>query len=1083
MLGSSAINLVRAYQAGCKTNPNPMTAAGRECGALLAHAAFSEAVWYMPNTIQTPFLIADILIKARKGQYEEAAHTVGFFAAMHFVPALGHAMLAYNIATGLLEIPHTHFVTRIDQDLTEQALKARPRNEMGGPIPDGALGPARARANRMPDAKESIYNGSPPGFPLFYGLYKNNEAIAPATVINGDKYSNGGVPQDNLSDAQLADTAAVEFASSIDSILTAEKLQPGTDTYRDRAWDLKLKFGFDIPFYRRIARVYEEKYKYIVFSDYLSECRLDVYEWYEKQPPGYKDELRGEASGLGWLLSFFRDQTDKMQDRIARECARVLTEHHQLVEQVEGVDQADRAAFAKTMGRAFNAERSVLAAKDALYGRIRTGEEKAVAQVEQKALELAERHKTSFIMTYPFTYATEELPPNLEFKVRTIPSKVKGPVGLTVDQEITGLKEGAPGGWTPGKDYADKFKPDADGWVSLRPITADVRFTGHLLDADSTEVALTKLDLPVVLYEPTVSGSVSVTVYGLGEKGDSSLYNGAEVTLDNKTQETGPLYGSTSFGRLKAGSYSVKVAPSKGDPRHGPGSGSGAIADVLLSKDPNAKDYAAIVVKLPYIPEKKEIANKPDSSKTGGNTGGGGEKPGSKTGTGGGKGGTDSTTTKGGKGGKDSTAAGPNVEDIIKGLAPLTSKAEKARDDAKKACQYIQAAAAQQELVTAAKNFVATSFPKGAPANIQQMVQQFEAELTILKKTATAQEAANVHLREGLAAVRAKHAEPALAALEKGLQTPDIPECLHRQIEATYNELKADVEKRMKLIDQAVEAANTKCDYAEAQRFGEQVEAEDKTLSWVVNELPRIKDLNTRQKQARTLAQQAEEKAAAADAAAAAGDKAQATALYDEALQLAQQRPRVGTRLREREPQEPARPARSQINMNNPKVDQSLVLLLDTSGSMADNNKMENAKSAATDAVKSLGPTTEVAVISYDGGCAGGWRVVQGFTTNHQSLIAAIATLRPGSGTPTAPAIGFAHEYLQKSGHGKAGQIMLMTDGQNDCGSMVDAGAGPSEERHSSADRCGGLRRGQRQQGPERPRRPCQCFRWRRSSL
>jgi hypothetical protein len=128
--------------------------------------------------------------------------------------------------------------------------------------------------------------------------------------------------------------------------------------------------------------------------------------------------------------------------------------------------------------------------------------------------------------------------------------------------------------------------------------------------------------------------------------------------------------------------------------------------------------------------------------------------------------------------------------------------------------------------------------------------------------------------------------------------------------------------------------------------------------------------------------------------------------------------------------------------MNNPKVDQSLVLLLDTSGSMGSDNKMENAKSAATDAVKSLGPTTEVALISYDGGCAGGWRVVQGFTTNHQSLISAIASLRPGGGTPTAPAIGFAHEYLQKNGHGKAGQIMLMTDGQNDCGSMVDAGNG-----------------------------------------
>src|ERR1051326_3716456 len=118
--------------------------------------------------------------------------------------------------------------------------------------------------------------------------------------------------------------------------------------------------------------------------------------------------------------------------------------------------------------------------------------------------------------------------------------------------------------------------------------------------------------------------------------------------------------------------------------------------------------------------------------------------------------------------------------------------------------------------------------------------------------------------------------------------------------------------------------------------------------------------------------------------------------------------------------------------LTNPKVDQSLVLLLDTSGSMADNNKMENAKSAATDAVKSLGPTTEVALISYDGGCAGGWRINQGFTTNHQSVIGAIAMLHPGGGTPTAPAIGFAHDYLEKNGHGQDGQIQLIAGVQSE---------------------------------------------------
>jgi len=1032
MMGSSAVNLIRAYQAGG--------------AAALPRAVFSEAIWYMPDYIQTPFLVVDLLAKVREGRYVEAAWSASLFAAMAKFPALGHAMLAYNIVSGTVDIVHTHFVTRIDKDLTEQALKARPRDDNGGPLRDGV----RARPSRWPDAKESVYHGSPPWFPLYYGRYKNENAISPAAVVDGVKYSDGTVPHDNLSDAQLADSAAVEFAPAIDSLLTASGLQPGSPEWASRAWELKLKFGFDIPFYRRIAKVYDAKFKYVTYFDnypspynpeYLTACRLDVYDWFVRQigpsgQTGYQDELRGDAT------FFFGDQSDKMQELIARECAVVMGNYHEAVSKAEELDQKNMGAFKGRMAAAFDAERGLLAAKQALNQRIQGEEEKAAQRVEQKALDLAQNHKTAFELRYPFTWASEELPPNLEFVTRTLPAKVKQPVRITLDEEITGLTEGAPGGWQPGKDYEDRFKPDSSGWAELRPITADVKFTGHLLDADSAEVSLATLTLPVVLYEPSVSGSISITVYGLNEKGDSSLYNGALVTLGNKTQETGPIYGSTSFGRLKPGSYSVKVTAAKGDQRHGPGSGSAAIVDVLLSKDPNAKDVASIVVKLPYIPEKKDIANKPDSSKTGGNTGGagGGNKPGDKTG--GGTGGTDSTGTKWGKGVNDSTTAGPTIDDIIKGLGPVTSKSEKARDDAKKSCYYIQAAAAQEEPVTAARDFVAKSFPKGAPANIQQMVQEFEAELATLKKTAKAQDEANVFLREGLAAIRSKHAEPALDALEKASKVDGIPQCLYDQVMKTYNDLKRDVEGRMKLIDRAVEAANDKCDYAAAQSYGEQVEAEDKTLSWVVNELPKIKDLNRRQKQARTLAEQAEAKAAEADAAAAAGDKAQATLLYDQALQLAQQALAAAPACEKENLKSlldlPARKA----NMSNPKVDQSLILLLDTSGSMGDNNKMENAKQAATDAVKSLGATTEVALISYDGGCAGGWRVVQDFTTNHQSLINAITALRPGGGTPTAPAVGFANDYLQKNGHGKAGQIMLMTDGQNDCGSMVDAGAG-----------------------------------------
>jgi Mg-chelatase subunit ChlD len=659
--------------------------------------------------------------------------------------------------------------------------------------------------------------------------------------------------------------------------------------------------------------------------------------------------------------------------------------------------------------------------------------------MEKKALALADKHQTFFSIKYPFTYATQELPPSLEFDVRSLPAKVKGPVRILVEEELLGVKEGAPGGWRPGKDWEEKFKPDATGLAPLRPITADMRFTAHLLNADSVEVAQAKLDLPVVLYEPSATGSVTVVVYGMGEKGDSTEYIGAEVTLDKTMQTTGPNRGTTTFGSLKPGSYSVSVKPSKGDERHGPGNGSGAFVDAFLSKDPKATNFATITVRLPYIPEKK-IADKPDDKKPGtgtGNTGNTNTKAKDSTSTNK----VDSTSSKATK---DSAAANAAaIEAAIAKLTPITSKAEKARDDAKAACQYIEAAKAQRELVTAARNFLASSFPKGVPAQLQSIAEGYNAELAALEKAAKAQEQANVFLREGLAAVRTKHAEPALAALEKAADVDGIPQCLHDQVMKLYNEIKTDLEKRMKIIEQATDAANVKCDYAAALKFGQEVEAEYPNLSWVLNELPRIRDLNKRQQNARTLAAQAEAKAAEAEGLAqAGGDLAQANALFDTALELARQALAAAPACDKENFKNlldlPARKAA----MTTPSVDQSLVLLLDVSGSMRDNNKMDNAKQAATDAVKSLGPTTEVALISYDGACAGGYRVVQGFTTNRQSLITAIAGLSPGGGTPTAPAVGFASDYLQKTGRGKSGQIMLMTDGQNDCGSMVDAGSG-----------------------------------------
>lgn len=1026
MIGSSAINLARAWQNGADATA-------------MAHVVMTEALNYMPDYIQMPATAFDLLIKVKQGDYKGAAWQASLFGAMLKYPQLGHAMLAYNITTGLVDMARTHVVTRMNDDITEQALKSRPHDEMGGRLPE----PMRARANHSPDREQSLYNGGAPRTPLFYGAYKSRHD---QTVTSDDSpvhLLNGTVPQDSDKDENLADSATFEFGALITETLTEKKLRPGSKEWAVEATKLKAKYGFDIPFYRRIAKVYQEKYSKVQWyvnwpnaynEEYLKECRRDVFDWYVEQPLGYKNDLAGEYAGV-----FYKDETPRMQEMIARQCTLVMGAMKETELRATKTDSSNRHAFREAMKIGFNAERALMAAGVAVQQKIQSDELLALKAMEEKALALATKYTPQLTMSFPFTYASEEYPPILEFETRNLPSKVAGSDSVVVTEQVMAWAEGAPSGWKPGKSYEKRFQPDSTGFTELRPITFNMKFTGKLVGAGKKEIASSTLELPVVAYAPSFSGTVTVQVYALGPKGDSSTYANASVTIGNQTQLSGSIYGTATFTRLKAGSYSAKVTPAKGDERHGPGSGSAAIVDLLLAADKNGKESATIVVKLPYIPEK--IVAAVDSSKTNGtkpNVVGG--KPGDKTNAG-----SDSAAVK------DSIAAAAitKASDAVKALAPIATKAENAKNAAIAACKYADAVVAQQELVAAARSFVATSFPRGTPPEIAKMVAGYDADLVALRKSLAAEELAKDKLREARGFVMAKKGEPALTSLEGALNLSDVPPCLHNQIQALYNEIKADIEKRMLVIDKAVDYANNKCDFTTARELGEQIEKEDATLSWVVNQLPRIRELEKRQKNAKVMLQQAEAKKVQYYAQ---GDQK----LIEDAIKLA------GQALDEA-PSCEKEAYRSALNAfavpapntntnagtgagtpptGTPKIEQSLVLLLDVSGSMGSGGKMESAKEAASGAVRALSPTTEVALITYDGGCAGGWRVVHDFTTTRKSVLDAIAALSPGGGTPTAPAIGFANAYLQKNARSKSGQIVLMTDGQNDCGSMVDAGSG-----------------------------------------
>ena len=128
----------------------------------------------------------------------------------------------------------------------------------------------------------------------------------------------------------------------------------------------------------------------------------------------------------------------------------------------------------------------------------------------------------------------------------------------------------------------------------------------------------------------------------------------------------------------------------------------------------------------------------------------------------------------------------------------------------------------------------------------------------------------------------------------------------------------------------------------------------------------------------------------------------------------------------------------------------SLLLLIDTSGSMGnevgDGNpeiKIEAAKSAALLAVQQAARKgdVEVAVLAFEGDCTQPVSRYAGFTTDFVVLSSFINGLQPGGGTPMAEAVLFANRFMKDEGASAARDqmIVLLADGQNDCGSVSDA--------------------------------------------
>ena len=128
----------------------------------------------------------------------------------------------------------------------------------------------------------------------------------------------------------------------------------------------------------------------------------------------------------------------------------------------------------------------------------------------------------------------------------------------------------------------------------------------------------------------------------------------------------------------------------------------------------------------------------------------------------------------------------------------------------------------------------------------------------------------------------------------------------------------------------------------------------------------------------------------------------------------------------------------------------SLLLLIDASGSMGDpigsGNSQVKIEAAKQAAIAALGRaansgSVEVAVLAFSGDCKNPVPRYQDFTRDVSRLTQFINSLQPGSGTPMAEALLFANRYMHgNSDPGAATRmIMLLADGQNDCGDVAQA--------------------------------------------
>ncbi|MFC2172235.1 VWA domain-containing protein [Acidobacteriota bacterium] len=336
----------------------------------------------------------------------------------------------------------------------------------------------------------------------------------------------------------------------------------------------------------------------------------------------------------------------------------------------------------------------------------------------------------------------------------------------------------------------------------------------------------------------------------------------------------------------------------------------------------------------------------------------------------------------------------------------------------------------EYEAALEATKFIATYYPdETAWLDIER------SDLLKLERQARAQSKARALLKEAQTSIQAKDLAKAIPLLDRARHATDLPKCMHDKIHTLQKELQlrkdfSDLTKKVS------EANNEKCDFKlAAQHVGKITNLsprEQYITDWLNENLPILSDLQEREKKAKALLDQARIAAATA----------KTDEEWDKAIELAQQAHDTAPKC-VRKQMDFAKLIAEWQKLKNPPINASIVLLLDTSGSMGDNNKIVQAKGAARAAVRKATRSTEMAVLAFSGSCSGGsTSVVHGFSTDANTLLTSIDKLSPGGGTPMYIAVGVAVKYAQDYGRGKNRLVVLMSDGGDTCRDQMKQAAG-----------------------------------------